>query len=56
MMTRFFQPDLTTKGWRILKTENGLTVDVCGAVSAVVAWEQCAILNRSPNTKAGSDR
>jgi hypothetical protein len=43
----FFQPERRSDGmWRILRSENGFTVDVCGAETDVVAWAQCVILNR----------
>lgn len=31
--------------WRILRLENGIEADLCGAASESVAWAQCAILN-----------
>jgi len=31
----------TKKGWRIVYGD----IDLCGAVSETVAWQQCSILN-----------
>ena len=46
MSRPFYQPNYTRKGWRIQISHNGATIDLCGAETEAVAWEQCAIFNR----------